>query len=74
MKTVIPCRIKYSKSDNCWYVDCPGFYEGIMTYGNSLDEAKTMAADAVSGLLESYLEHGDKSQQLFGTQNFFKIL
>ena len=60
MKTAIPCRIRYSKSDKCWYVDSPGFYEGIITYGNSLDKAKTMAAEAVSGLLESYLEHGDK--------------
>jgi len=60
MKTVIPCRISYSKSDKCWYVESPGFYEGYITYGNSLDEAKAMAAEAVSGLLESYLEHGDK--------------
>jgi predicted RNase H-like HicB family nuclease len=41
-------------------VESPGFYEGYMTYGNTLDEAKAMAAEAVSGLLESYLEHGDK--------------
>jgi antitoxin HicB len=60
MKTVIPCRIEYSKSDKCWYVDSPGFYEGIITYGNSLENAKAMAVEAVSGILESYLEHGDK--------------
>ena len=60
MKTVIPCRIGYSKSDKCWYVESPGFYDGYITYGNSLDEAKAMAVEAVSGLLESYLEHGDK--------------
>jgi len=60
MKTVIPCRIEYSKSDKCWYVKSPGFYDGYITYGDSLDEAKTMAAEAVSGLLESYLEHDDK--------------
>jgi antitoxin HicB len=60
MKTVIPCRIIYSKSDKCWYVESPGLYEGYVTYGDTLDEAKTMAAEAVSGLLESYLEHGDK--------------
>ena len=59
MRTVIPCRIKYSKSDKCWYVESPGFYEGIITYGNSLDDAKVMAAEAISGLLESYLEHED---------------
>jgi len=60
MKTVIPCKISYSKSDKCWYVESPGFYEGYMTYGNTLEEAKTMAEEAVSGLLEAYLEHGDK--------------
>ena len=60
MKTVIPCKIKYSRADNCWYVESPGFYEGIMTYGNTLEEAKTMAAEAVTGLLETYLDHGDK--------------
>ena len=60
MKTVIPCKIKYSKSDKCWYVESPGFYEGYLTYGKTLEDAKVMAAEAVSGLLESYLEHGDK--------------
>ncbi|MDR3200856.1 MAG: helix-turn-helix domain-containing protein [Spirochaetales bacterium] len=29
-----------------------------MTSGETLEEAKTMAAEAVSGLLETYLEHG----------------
>ena len=60
MKTVIPCKINYSIPDKCWYVESPGFYEGYMTYGNTLEEAKAMAAEAISGLLESYLEHGDK--------------
>ena len=60
MKTVIPCKIHYSKSDKCWYVECPKFYDGYITYGNSIDEAKAMASEAISGLLESYLEHGDK--------------
>jgi antitoxin HicB len=60
MKTMVPCKITFSKSDNCWYVESPGFYDGIMTYGNTLEHAKAMAAEAVSGLLESYLEHGDK--------------
>jgi antitoxin HicB len=60
MKTVIPCRIKYSSSDKCWYVESPGFYKGYLTYGKTLEKAKAMAAEAVSGLLESYLEHGDK--------------
>ena len=60
MKTVVPCKISYSKTDKCWYVESPEFYEGYMTYGNTLEEAKSMAAEAVSGLMESYLEHGDK--------------
>jgi len=60
MKTVIPCKISFSKKDKCWYVESPGFYDGFMTYGNTLEEAKDMASEAVAGLLESYLEHGDK--------------
>jgi antitoxin HicB len=60
MKTVIPCKITYSKHDKCWYVESPGFYDGYMTSGNTLEDAKAMAVEAVSGLLESYLEHGDK--------------
>jgi antitoxin HicB len=59
MKTVIPCKITYSDKDKCWHVESPEFYSGILTYGNTLEEAKTMAVEAVSGLLESYLEHGD---------------
>jgi antitoxin HicB len=59
MKTTIPCQITYSNKDKCWYVESPGFYSGILTYGNTLEEAKKMAAEAVSGILESYLEHGD---------------
>ena len=60
MKTFIPCEIKFSKTDNCWYVKAPGFYKGIITYGNTLEKAKAMAAEAITGLLETYLEHGDK--------------
>ena len=60
MKTVVPCKISYSKTDKCWYVESPGFYDGYITYGSSQDEAKDMATEAVTGLLESYLEHGDR--------------
>ena len=60
MKKEVPCKITYSKADKCWYVEAPGFYEGYLTYGDTLEDAKKMAAEAVSGLLESYLEHGDK--------------
>jgi predicted RNase H-like HicB family nuclease len=59
MKTTIPCKITYSKKDDCWYVESPGFYDGILTYGVTLEDAKNMAYEAVSGILASYLEHGD---------------
>ena len=45
--------------DKCWYVESPGFYDGYITSGDSLDEAFAMAKEAVTGLLESYLSHGD---------------
>jgi antitoxin HicB len=56
MKRAIPCRIYFSEMDKVWYVESPGFYEGILTYGDSLEEAKTAASEAVSGLLESYID------------------
>jgi antitoxin HicB len=59
MRTIIPCKISYSDDDKCWYVESPEFYSGILTYGDTLEEAKKMAVEAVSGLLESHLEHGD---------------
>jgi antitoxin HicB len=58
MKTTIPCKITYSDEDMCWYVEAPGFYDGLMTYGDTLEDAKAMAEEAVNGLLASYLEHG----------------
>ena len=57
MKTTVPCKITWSEKDKCWYVESPGFYDGIMTDGDTLDEAKEAAAEAVAGLLESYIEH-----------------
>ena len=39
-----------------WYVEAPGFYDGIMTYGESLETAKEMASDAITGLIESYVD------------------
>jgi antitoxin HicB len=56
MKTAIPCRIYYSPEDSVWYVEAPGFYDGIMTYGESLERAEEMASDAITGLIESYIE------------------
>jgi len=56
MKKVIPCKITHSQEDNCWYVEAPGFYDGIMTYGNTLEHAREMASEAISGLIETYIE------------------
>jgi antitoxin HicB len=56
MKTTIPCKITYNDDDHCWYVEAPGFYEGIMTDGDTLENAKVMASEAVTGLIETYLE------------------
>jgi len=57
MNTAVSCKITYSESDKCWYVEAPGFYDGIMTDGTSLEHAKKMASEAVCGLIETYLEH-----------------
>ena len=56
MKTVIPCKIMYCEADKCWYVEAPGFYDGIMTHGATLEHAKEMASEAASGIIETCLE------------------
>ena len=58
MKTTVPCKITHSQEDNCWYVEAPGFYDGIMTDGTTLEHAKEMASEAVSGIIETCLERG----------------
>jgi antitoxin HicB len=59
MKTVIPCKITYSAEDSCWYVESlPGLYSGLMTYGDSLEQAKEMASEALTGLLETFIGEG----------------
>jgi antitoxin HicB len=57
MKITIPCKITYSAEDKCWYVEAPGFYDGIMTDGDTLEEAKEMASEAISGLIGSYIDN-----------------
>jgi predicted RNase H-like HicB family nuclease len=57
MKTTVPCKITYSEEDKCWYVESPGFYDGIITNGDTLENAKKMASEAVCGLIETYLDH-----------------
>ena len=44
MKTTIPCKITYSEDDKCWYVEAPGFYDGILTYGTNLENAQEMGS------------------------------
>jgi predicted RNase H-like HicB family nuclease len=60
MKITVPCKITFSAEDKCWYVEAPGFYSGILTDGGSLEEAKEMASEAVSGIIASYLKHGER--------------
>lgn len=47
-----PAKIKHSKADNCYLVEFPDL-PGCLTYGDTLDEAREMAAEALSGYLES---------------------
>ena len=39
-------------------VTCPSL-PGLVTYGETLDEARTMARDAVEGLIEVMVEYGE---------------
>ena len=57
MSASVSCRITHSEEDGCWYVEAPGFYDGILTDGTTLDHAKEMAGEAVCGLIETYLEY-----------------
>ncbi len=47
-----PAKIKHSKADNCYLVEFPDL-PGCLTYGDTLEEAREMAAEALSGYLES---------------------
>jgi hypothetical protein len=46
---------------------------GILTYGNTLEEAKKMAAEAVSGLLESYLMANPTLKTLKKLEQIFDV-
>jgi predicted RNase H-like HicB family nuclease len=39
-------------------VTCPAL-AGLVTYGETLDEARRMARDAMEGLIETMLDHGE---------------
>jgi len=47
-----PAKIKYSKKDNCFLVEFPDL-PGCLTYGDTLNDAKYNAEEALSGYLES---------------------
>jgi antitoxin HicB len=57
MKLTVPCKITYSIVDKCWYVEAPGFYNGILTDGDTLDHAVEMASEAISGIITVNLKH-----------------
>ena len=43
-------------------VTCPAL-PGLVTYGESLDEARAMARDAMEGLIEVMLENGETAPE-----------
>jgi len=47
-----PAKIKHSKTDNCYLIEFPDL-PGCLTYGETLEEARQMAVEALSGYLES---------------------
>ena len=52
-------RIKLEPDDNgTLLVTCPAL-PGLVTYGETLDEARAMAQDAIEGLIEVMLERGE---------------
>ena len=58
-KTAYPARIIWDKNDGVFHVvflDLPG----CITYGENLAEAKEMAADALTGVLESMIAHDEE--------------
>ncbi|GAB4221952.1 MAG: hypothetical protein Kow009_13530 [Spirochaetales bacterium] len=50
--------LSYDPMDQVWYVEAPDFYEGILTFGNSIEDAKRMAVDALTGLMEAWIDAG----------------
>jgi predicted RNase H-like HicB family nuclease len=47
-----------SEPEGGFTVTCPAL-PGLVTYGETLDEARMMAHDAMSGLMEVMLENGE---------------
>ena len=55
-------------------VTCPAL-PGLVTYGETLDEARRMARDAMEGMIEVMIEHGEAVREgdteRFHTRNSF---
>jgi antitoxin HicB len=54
MKMAYPANIAWSESDKVFEVSFPDF-PGCITFGSTREEAETMAADALTGILESMI-------------------
>ena len=57
MKITYPATIVWSDSDEVFEAAFPDL-PGCVTFGSTLEEAKTMASDALSGVLESMIARG----------------
>ncbi len=57
MNTTYPAQIAYEKDDNAYLVEFPDL-PGCLTFGNTIDEAKAMAKEALTGYLLSAMERG----------------
>jgi antitoxin HicB len=55
MKTAYPAMIKLSEEDKVFEVSFIDF-PGCITFGTTLENAKAMAADALTGILESMID------------------
>ena len=55
MKTSYPAVIAWSKTDKVFEVSFPDL-KGCLTYGNTREEAELMAAEALTGYLESVID------------------
>lgn len=58
MNYSFPARIEWNADDCVYHVRFPDF-SGCITYGATIEQAKTMASDALSGVLESMMTHDE---------------
>ncbi len=55
--TCYPAIIAWAEEDKVFEVEFPDL-SGCITYGTTLEEAKAMASEALTGVLESMIAHG----------------